>query len=329
MIRVKLSFPYPDWPILRQTPDHSGIWKDCTFYTNDAITDCDYWVVFQNVLKKETVHCPRENTIFLTGEPISIQRYDQKFLNQFATVVTSQNEISHRNVVRYLTGHPWFVNKSYNQLVSRRNVNKTKKISIITSNKNFTEGHKKRYEFCLNLKDYFQNEIDLFGRGIQSFEDKWDILAPYKYSICIENDFIQNWVTEKLFDCYLSHTFPIYYGCPNISRFFNEKSLQRIDINDIDSSIAIIEHILDDEDHYRAHLKHVIEAKNNCLNKYNLFPLISDIIRSHEKRAGGLESKKEKITISPERMYRKLYNYGIKRVRNIYARSDLFCSQKD
>lgn len=329
MIRVKLSFPYPDWPILRQTPDHSGVWKDCKYYINEDITDCDYWVVFQNVLKKETVHCPPENTIFLTGKPISIQRYDQKFLDQFATVVTSQTEISHRNVVHYLTGHPWFVNKSYDQLVDIKDVDKIKKISIITSNKNFTEGHRKRYEFCLNLKDYFKNEIDLFGRGIRSFEDKWDVLASYKYSICIENEYLHDWVTEKLFDCYLAHTFPIYYGCPNIGKYFDRRSLQKIDINDMNASIAVIEKILDDENYYDVHLKYLIEAKYACLNKYNLFPLVSDIIQSHKNSEADFESEKMKITIAPEQMYRKIYNYGLKMARKTYARIDPFCVQKN
>jgi hypothetical protein len=30
-------------------------------------------------------------------------------------------------------------------------------------------------------------EFDLYGRGFCSIEDKWDGLAPYRYSLAIEN----------------------------------------------------------------------------------------------------------------------------------------------
>ncbi len=37
MIRVKLSTNFPDWPLIRQTPDRSGIWGDCRFFINEDI----------------------------------------------------------------------------------------------------------------------------------------------------------------------------------------------------------------------------------------------------------------------------------------------------
>ena len=68
------------------------------------------------------------------------------------------------------------------------------------------------------LKKHFGDQIDLFGRGLNDFEDKWDVLANYKYTVAIENDFCDDWVTEKYFDCILSNTLPFYYGCPNLGQ---------------------------------------------------------------------------------------------------------------
>lgn len=304
MIQVKLTFPYLDWPILRQTPNLTGIWKNYMFFINENMRECDYWVVFDHLLKKDTTLCMPENTILITGEPPVIKKYGKNFLNQFATVVTCQREIKHRNVLYFLQGHPWFVNKSYDDLRSTAHIEKTKLISIIVSSKKFTDGHKKRYEFALRLKTYFQDKLDLYGRGIQDFQDKWDVLAPYKYSIAIENFFCDDWITEKLYDCYLTHTFPFYYGCPNINKYFDKESLLPIDIDDFDKSISIIEKTLHDKIHYNSHLPYLLKAKKECLNRYNLFPLIISIIEAGTKNK---KSRKVKITLKPENYNSKSY----------------------
>ena len=42
-----------------------------------------------------------------------------------------------------------------------------------------------------------------------------------EYHITIENKSYRNMFTEKIIDCFQTKTIPIYYGCPNISDFFN------------------------------------------------------------------------------------------------------------
>jgi hypothetical protein len=178
------------------------------------------------------------------------------------------------------TGTPWFVNKSYDELVvlNEKSVEKRKKISIITSNKLMTDGHKKRFEFAMKLKKYFNDEIDLFGRGINDFVDKWDVLAPYEYNICIENCSQKDYFTEKINDCFLANTYPIYYGCNNLEKYYDANSFKEIDINNFDLSLKIIEEILNDKSHYKNHLNSIIESKNRYLNNYNIFPLITNFI---------------------------------------------------
>jgi hypothetical protein len=39
------------------------------------------------------------------------------------------------------------------------------------------------------------------------------------FSVAIEN--MDNWFTEKLLDCFLCGTVPIFYGTPNIGKWFN------------------------------------------------------------------------------------------------------------
>ena len=48
-----------------------------------------------------------------------------------------------------------------------------------------------------------------------------DPLFDTQYHICIENQPIGNYFTEKLIDCFLTETIPVYWGCTNIGDYFN------------------------------------------------------------------------------------------------------------
>lgn len=294
MIKIKLSYPY-NWPIERQLPDAVKIWGKYIFYINEDIEECDYWVVF-NYLNQpmDSTYCPKSNIILMAPEPYPVQKYYTNFLSQFSTVITTQSELSHSNKVLYHTGAPWFVNKSLDQLEKTTYVEKNKKISIITSTKAFTRGHQLRLDFALKLKEYFKDKIDLYGRGLKEFEDKWDVLSPYKYNVCIENGAYENYFTEKITDCFLSHTFPIYYGCPNLGDYFKQESFFKIDIANFKESVSAIEQIIDDETHYERSLSSLIDSKSKSLNQYNLFPLIISIIEDKLKNASN---KKDIITL--------------------------------
>ncbi|PSF36743.1 hypothetical protein C7H19_12295 [Aphanothece hegewaldii CCALA 016] len=310
MINVKLTFPFPDWPILRQTPNGSGTWENYQFFVNQEIEECDYWVVFDQLLQKEQTKCSPENIIFITGEPPTIKTYNNNFLKQFATIITCQRNITHPHVIYSQQGHPWFVGKTYDELQSNLSIQKTKLLSIITSDKLFTDGHKKRYEFAMKLKDYFGDAIDLYGRGIKDFNDKWEVLAPYKYSIAIENLVLEDWLTEKLPDCFLAETFPFYYGCPNVGSYFQSNSFQLIDINDFKSSIKLIEEKIFNSSHYSSCQHSLIDSKNRYLANYSFFALIANTINKLSK--SKISKSPRQIQINSEDVYLNNFKNKIK-----------------
>lgn len=300
MKKIKLSFPYPDFPLIKQTPGGSGEWRGYKFYINETIASCDYWVVFNSLLdRQEQANCPQSNTILITAEPISVGGYNPGFVRQFAKVITCQKEIKHPDVTYYLQSQPWHIgleqnyyhqnsaNKSYDELQALNSVPKTKELSLITSDKQFSAGHRERYKFALAIKKYFGERVDLCGRGVNDFNDKWAVLAPYKYSLAIENSAYDDYITEKLYDCYLAHTFPIYYGAPNVTKYFSPDSLAIIDINDLPGSILKIEKILNDPNYYQKHLPSILQAKDQCLTDYNLFGLIVNFIERRQLSADG------------------------------------------
>ena len=85
----------------------------------------------------------------------------------------------------------------------------------------------------------FDNEIDLYGRGTNTpLLQKEDALIDYRYSVTIENTKQKNYITEKLIDSLIVGTIPIYWGCPNLSKFFNMDGI--ITFNNIDELKSII-----------------------------------------------------------------------------------------
>ncbi len=302
-ISVKLTFPH-EWPLFRQTPGGLGKWENYDFFLNDDIVECDFWVIFSKYnLKKTKAVCAKTNVIFMPCEAYSIERFSNRFLKQFAQIITCQTEIKHQNKALDLAGHPWFVGKSYDELIKLESVKKDKKISLITSNKVQTEGHRKRLDFANKLKDHFKDKIDLYGRGIRDFNDKWDVLAPYEFSIAIENDNCNDWLTEKFYDCHLAYTFPFYYGCPNAETYFDEKSFCRIDIDDFKNSVEIIENVLSIDNFYEENIQHLKTARELSLNKYNLFPLIVKYLEKMNPHA-----QKSEIMVTPESRILKWLN---------------------
>ena len=55
--------------------------------------------------------------------------------------------------------------------------------------------------------------------------DKSEMFTDSMFHVAIENTSHKNYFTEKLHDCILTHTIPIYWGCPNISEFYNTDGL--------------------------------------------------------------------------------------------------------
>jgi len=92
MANIKITTNFPEWPLKRQLPKFGKEENENVFFINEKVDNCDYWVVYEGLMKEESVKCPRGNTIFICGEPNSVKKYNKKFLNQFGLVVTSQKK---------------------------------------------------------------------------------------------------------------------------------------------------------------------------------------------------------------------------------------------
>ncbi len=280
MIKVKITTSTPGWRLIRQTPGSCGIWGNCQFYIDrEDINEADWWIINGGLTKNEKTICPEENVVLIAGEPESIRGYDQNFLDQFPTVITSQRAVKHRHVIRSQTGLPWFINyhgNCYDEMKAVKSFQKEKSMSVIASIKSLREGQRKRLELIDSLKKHFGDKIDVFGGGINNVHDKWDGIAPYKYHIAIENGSFDDYWSEKLADAYLGGAYPFYYGCTNLTKYFPADSFTYIDVNDHKKTIEIIEHAIANN-YYEQRIAKIFEARNLVLDKYNLFAMLTSL----------------------------------------------------
>jgi hypothetical protein len=99
---------------------------------------------------------------------------------------------------------------------------KNKNISVVASNKNYTQGHKLRHKTILD----FQQSIDIYGYGYGPYiEKKVDALRDYRFNLAIENCISDDYFTEKIIDCFVTGTVPIYYGTSYVLKKFNPKGI--------------------------------------------------------------------------------------------------------
>ena len=120
------------------------------------------------------------------------------------------------------------------------------------------EGHAVRHNlYAILEKDgiskFSQARLDLFPPS-KWVDKKETIFDPYQFSIVIENVISDGWFTEKLVDCFLRKTVPIYRGDPSIGDIFDPAGIFAFtDGADFVSSTAKIE-----KDTYRS-LERVIQ----------------------------------------------------------------------
>ena len=118
----------------------------------------------------------------------------------------------------YVFGSSWI--KNPDDLVTT----KSKNLSLIASARQTYEGHRLRHE----MVDWLRTsgiDADILGRGYRQFAEKSDGLAPYRFSVIIENVREKSLFTEKLIDCLLCRTIPIYWGAPDIDEFFDASGM--------------------------------------------------------------------------------------------------------
>ncbi|HUN56432.1 MAG TPA: glycosyltransferase family 10 [Smithella sp.] len=280
LVRIIKNWDWPD--LMRQTPGGQGIWDNIQF-TVDPVEECDFVIMLNNNMKcGSIVKCPKENIWALMQEPYvkGFTDWMAEGHESFSHVYTHYIPSNHSRYIVSQPALPWHINKSFDQLSQMDIPAKSKVISWIAGNAMDIPGHIKRRSFLQFMKNNASADIDLFGRAVRVIEDKWDGLAPYKYSLAIENSPSPNYWTEKLADCFLTWTIPFYFGCPNLETYFPEESFIRIDIDKPRIALDRIKSAIKNNE-WEKRLPALKAARERVLNQYQLFPHLAERIKSH------------------------------------------------
>ena len=263
--------------LTRQTPGSSLKWGDIEFTLDENIKECDLLVVLGFTPSNLRIKA-RQTWIFQQEPPIEDlwgwQKKGYKYFDKVFGFWGGDGMIAEQ------TSLAWFLNKTYDELSHLEIVNKKDEVSWCTSILYHRPGHIARMDF----KDFLLSKgfkLDLFGYGFKEIQDKFDAIDPYKYSIAIENYFTNGYWTEKIADCFLCHTMPIYCGAKDILKYFPKKSLVLIDPSKKEESFEIIKCAIENK-LWDKNIDYIKEAKELCLNKYQLFPNIARLIKEHD-----------------------------------------------
>lgn len=268
------------------TPKNKGIWNNIKIVDN--LNDADVIVILDDVLDKDNEIYKNKKLIFVQREELTIRKINTKLIKRFKI----KHELLHENMFQAST-YSQFLNKTYDELLNLPYI-KTKKLSCIVSNKIMTQGHKDRVKFIEALSKRFPNQIDIFGKGwrdelgenykgeldcfhkVYGTTSKYDGLYNYEFSICIENCPEMNCFSEKINDAYLCYSTPVYFGCPNIDKYFPLESFVLIDIYDYEKSFSTIENILNGK--IKPNIGTLTKAKELVMNNYNIMNMIDKFI---------------------------------------------------
>ena len=290
------NWSYPD--LFRQTPNCSGKWGEVSFF-EDQDSFCDFVLILNKPSRKYNFECYDKHLWLIIQEPpIDVFESLHKGGTLSSRVLTSDATLSDKRYFQSQPAVPWHVNKTFDDLIHIKKCKKNKQLSTILSSKCIFEGHKKRLEFINFLRG--ELDFDLFGKGINFISDKWDGLSDYRYSIALENYSGKNYWTEKIGDCFLSYTVPIYFGCENLSSFFPKDSFIQIDIENPYQSLDIIGHTISQDD-YEKRFPSLVEARNLLLYKYQFFPYFAQLFSSYTRSHNHKQCKMRKFVLRPRR----------------------------
>ena len=187
------------------------------------------------------------NSIINYFNKIDIVELVKKYKDYFKYIITfDENILKLKNSKKLVFGTTWINQKYWNIKHKKKQI-----ISTIIGGKNWIKGHKLRHKIY-----YIDNQIkikkDIYlssnfrGHLIKKHHhkilgnDKFRAFEKCMFHLCIENTRQLNYFSEKLMDCFMTKTIPVYWGCPNIGEYFDTRGMIILDTDNEYEIISII-----------------------------------------------------------------------------------------
>lgn len=269
--------------------------KICFHENSCEDIEWDCVVVFDGLAEKVTFKVTAGAFFFVAGEPPDAITYTGQFLSQFdRTYCAHPGTIARNNNCSEQYFNNWHFGYDHSEKNFRysfeqiRNFDppvKHKDLSVIMSSLAYMPNHLKRLRFLKALQKRFGDRVDVYGRGHRFIPYKEDAILPYRFHLCIENCTVPGLWTEKIADPLLGYAVPVYAGCPNILKYFPEKSIIRLDMDDLQSSLSTIERLLEaPEAQYARMLPFVQEGRERMFFKYNLIQRLAEFVEAADSQ---------------------------------------------
>ena len=255
------------------------------YITNED--DYTHAVILNTAMPQLKPDIPKENVIGLAFEPLYFLVLTDEFI-----------EYAKKNISQYFIGDkkhlpdPFIEGCAYMwHTVPLKNLpEKNRLMSIMISEKGFAPGHKYRYDL-VNTILHNGLPIDVYGRGCVNFRKKMNKnidprlkgeftdKEPYEnyfFHICIENFQSNEYFSEKILNPLLCSTTPIYLGCHNIKKYFDNEVICLT--GDLTTDMNLLVNILKEPRKYyqRPVIEKIKETTNFLRNVNKVFNLQND-----------------------------------------------------
>lgn len=245
-------------------------------HTVDVFNDLkeiDFFLLFElnwTWLKEISRIGKADKVIYCNGEPPVVTRINApkgyKFLSRFVPYILSWNKewvnnktVFKRNIPYYFSNNLGSVPFGERKLVTGISGNKTSK----HPKELYSEREKVYKYFEQNYPDCF----DFYGTGWSKkdhpcyggeIDCKSDIYHNYRFAICFENmKDINDYVTEKIWDCLTSGIVPIYAGAKNIQDYIPKECY--IDYFEFNNCEELASYLLNVDE--REYQRYLVEAQ--------------------------------------------------------------------
>ena len=252
----------------------SSSYKDILITKDD---DYEYAVILNRKIPDKEL--PKENIIGFSHEPRLTLGIDNSFV-EFVKNNVSEYHISNTQGLSdsFKEGFSFVCPFDYGKPILE---NRTHKMSMILSLSNFMPGHSMRHNLLKRILDtdmdihFYANGLNRIYKDPRVKEFDWDIFGipyeNYEYQIVIENIIDNYWSTEKLTNCVIKETIPVYYGSKKASLlFYPEGSINYIG-EDLEKNLEIIKDV-----YYNSSYENLLckNAKKELYEKNNLLEFI-------------------------------------------------------
>lgn len=202
----------------------------------------------------------------------------------FSAILTWDDKVLNNcpNALLLPFGHTWLKPDQY-----EKEHDKEFKLAHLQGKLLKTYGHSLRHEITAR-----QNELSILIKFYETYGDRNNIddarigkeyiFGDSQFGVVIENVSHRNYFSEKILDCFLLKTIPVYWGCSNIGDFFDTDGI--ILINNIDDMIEVCNNLT--EDFYESK-KESIERNWNSAKQFvnyeeNIVNTIAEIFKQNK-----------------------------------------------